>query len=476
MQRTTTSALAAIPRRSARRARRRTRPPPGPPARSRGPRREAGPALSGAGIGRAEQLDVRAPGERLADFDPDRSEAHQRHARARRSCSTAALLGFDCEPANLNKKAAGRLGGRRIYASKAGDDPWTPGRSLLALPLAALALLPRSRAAKADARARRRPDHRRLRGQADRGRRRPDRRRADRRRRHRASQVAVPPGTPTIDTRGMSVLPGLADMHVHLMILGHGDYEHWDKTYRSRFRDRDHAGRGEAAPDERRHVRARPRRAARRHPRGQAPHREAGRSRARGSSSPAPSSSTRRTPTTRRSSAGASTAPPTRARRCRRSSTRASTSIKLIDQDQMTEEEVRAVVETAHKAGKPVVAHAHREDEIRDRPEVRRRLLRAHGPRDRARLSRGHPPGPAQAQPDARLVPDGRGPLPLRVHGRRLSRAAERPALAGGARARHRDGHPRVAAQHHGPAVLPARAPAAADARARSSGSCARPA
>src|SRR2546428_13238829 len=50
------------------------------------------------------------------------------------------------------------------------------------------------------------------------------------------ADVAVPPGTPTIDTRGMTVLPGLADMHVHLMILGHGDYEHWDKTYRSRFR------------------------------------------------------------------------------------------------------------------------------------------------------------------------------------------------------------------------------------------------
>src|SRR5262249_30843457 len=39
--------------------------------------------------------------------------------------------------------------------------------------------------------------------------------------------------------------------------------------------------------------------------------------------------------------------------------------IKLIDQDQLTREEVAAVVETAHKGGKPVVAHAHREDEIR---------------------------------------------------------------------------------------------------------------
>src|SRR6266511_4155583 len=39
--------------------------------------------------------------------------------------------------------------------------------------------------------------------------------------------------------------------------------------------------------------------------------------------------------------------------------------VKLIDQDQMTEEEVKAVVETAHKSGRQVVAHAHREEEIR---------------------------------------------------------------------------------------------------------------
>jgi imidazolonepropionase-like amidohydrolase len=51
------------------------------------------------------------------------------------------------------------------------------------------------------------------------------------------SSVRVPEGVATIDTRGMTILPGLADMHVHLMILGHGDYEHWDTTYRPRFRD-----------------------------------------------------------------------------------------------------------------------------------------------------------------------------------------------------------------------------------------------
>jgi imidazolonepropionase-like amidohydrolase len=39
--------------------------------------------------------------------------------------------------------------------------------------------------------------------------------------------------------------------------------------------------------------------------------------------------------------------------------------IKLIDQDQLTSEEVAAIVETAHAAGKPVVAHGHRMDEIR---------------------------------------------------------------------------------------------------------------
>jgi imidazolonepropionase-like amidohydrolase len=39
--------------------------------------------------------------------------------------------------------------------------------------------------------------------------------------------------------------------------------------------------------------------------------------------------------------------------------------IKLIDQDQLTDDEVEAVVGTAHRGGKPVVAHGHREDEIR---------------------------------------------------------------------------------------------------------------
>jgi imidazolonepropionase-like amidohydrolase len=39
--------------------------------------------------------------------------------------------------------------------------------------------------------------------------------------------------------------------------------------------------------------------------------------------------------------------------------------VKLIDQDQMTLDEMRAVVDEAHKRGLPVVAHAHRPEEIR---------------------------------------------------------------------------------------------------------------
>src|SRR5678816_59371 len=44
-------------------------------------------------------------------------------------------------------------------------------------------------------------------------------------------QLAIPPGAEVISTEGMSILPGLWDMHVHLMINGHSDYAHWDKTY-----------------------------------------------------------------------------------------------------------------------------------------------------------------------------------------------------------------------------------------------------
>jgi len=44
-------------------------------------------------------------------------------------------------------------------------------------------------------------------------------------------QLAIPAGAEVVSTEGMSVMPGMWDMHVHLMINGHSDYTHWDKKY-----------------------------------------------------------------------------------------------------------------------------------------------------------------------------------------------------------------------------------------------------
>jgi imidazolonepropionase-like amidohydrolase len=47
----------------------------------------------------------------------------------------------------------------------------------------------------------------------------------------RIGELAIPSGAEIISTEGMSVLPGLWDMHVHMMINGHSDYAYWDKKY-----------------------------------------------------------------------------------------------------------------------------------------------------------------------------------------------------------------------------------------------------
>jgi imidazolonepropionase-like amidohydrolase len=180
----------------------------------------------------------------------------------------------------------------------------------------------------------------------------------------RRGEVAIPPGTAVIDTRGMSVLPGLMDMHVHLMILGHSDYEYWDKTFLNRFRDEIMpiaakqllmsgvtTARDLGAPLED-SLAVRKRIASGEIPgprlfvsgpflqrKAYAPWEESYRWGLNGAADA-------RAKTQKLVDAGVDV-------------------VKLIDQDQLTDEEVKAVVETAHKGGKPVVAHAHREDEIR---------------------------------------------------------------------------------------------------------------
>jgi imidazolonepropionase-like amidohydrolase len=44
-------------------------------------------------------------------------------------------------------------------------------------------------------------------------------------------QVTIPEGAEVVSTEGMTVLPGLWDMQVELMRLGHGDTARWNETY-----------------------------------------------------------------------------------------------------------------------------------------------------------------------------------------------------------------------------------------------------
>jgi imidazolonepropionase-like amidohydrolase len=48
-------------------------------------------------------------------------------------------------------------------------------------------------------------------------------------------KLAVPPGTRVIDANGYTVMPGLIDAHVHLDILGHGDYPTWHHMVRDKY-------------------------------------------------------------------------------------------------------------------------------------------------------------------------------------------------------------------------------------------------
>ncbi|MEJ1222198.1 amidohydrolase family protein [Sediminicola sp. 1XM1-17] len=51
------------------------------------------------------------------------------------------------------------------------------------------------------------------------------------------ADTPIPAHAEIISTEGMTVLPGLWDMHVHTMINGHADYDYWDRTYPPLLKD-----------------------------------------------------------------------------------------------------------------------------------------------------------------------------------------------------------------------------------------------
>jgi imidazolonepropionase-like amidohydrolase len=175
--------------------------------------------------------------------------------------------------------------------------------------------------------------------------------------------VHVPAGAEVISTEGMSVLPGLWDMHVHTMIVGHSDYDHWDKTYQSQFESvimpaaakqllmagvtsaRDLGAPLEPILHVRDAIKA-----------GRIPGPTLYVSGPFIQHAPYPGTEAFRWGTNGADDARA---------KVRRLAEAGVDEIKLIDQDQMTMEEVLAVVDEAHKHKLTVVAHAHRPEEIR---------------------------------------------------------------------------------------------------------------
>lgn len=51
-----------------------------------------------------------------------------------------------------------------------------------------------------------------------------------------AETVEIPNGASRIDASGLTVMPGLIDVHVHFDILGHANYAHWFGEYEDRMR------------------------------------------------------------------------------------------------------------------------------------------------------------------------------------------------------------------------------------------------
>lgn len=175
--------------------------------------------------------------------------------------------------------------------------------------------------------------------------------------------VDVPSDAAVISTEGMDVLPGLWEAHAHLMIVGHSDYDHWDRTYPPRFRSEIMPAAAEQL------LRA-----------GVTSARDLGaplddsiaikQAIARGDL-PGPTLYVSGPflqhepyPGTEQFRWGIDGVEDARSK-VRRLAEAGVDFIKLIDQDQMTMDEVEAIVAEAHDHDLPVVAHSHRPEEIR---------------------------------------------------------------------------------------------------------------
>ena len=161
----------------------------------------------------------------------------------------------------------------------------------------------------------------------------------------------------------MSVLPGLWDMHVHLMINGHSDYAYWDKKYPPLFRSvimpasakqllmagitsaRDLGGPLEESIGVRNDI-------------------NSGKIDGPTMYVSGPFIQHEPYPGTEQFRWGIKGPDDARAK-VQKLAKAGVDCIKLIDQDQMTMEEIMAVVDEAHKNKLKVVAHAHRPEEIR---------------------------------------------------------------------------------------------------------------
>ena len=177
-------------------------------------------------------------------------------------------------------------------------------------------------------------------------------------------EVEIPEGAARVTTEGMTVMPGLIDMHVHMMLLGHGDYKRWNDLYADRQNDlvmpiaaeqllwagvtsaRDLGAEPGEILELRRQIDQGEIPGPRLFVSGPflqvAPYEEYEAPFRWGIGSAVEARATVKD----LASQGVDT-------------------IKLIDQDQMEDDVVAAIVETAHEYGLPVVAHGHRMEEIR---------------------------------------------------------------------------------------------------------------